>query len=172
MLSLLRLFFSLIFGVCVAFNQNGKLQVTGESLAKDSVMGNLNFFKSVEGFIESLPQSTYQLSIMMRTPWEDISKNWNYYGQNISGELIMLMVKLAIHWLQSLFLGTNQILSVAMSVFTLSNTAATYLFYQHREYISFDERLRKRYRGLNDPPLINTMLCTLLYVMITAPLAP
>ena len=75
MLSLLRLFFSLIFGVCVAFNQNGKLQVTGESLDKDSVMGNLNFFKSVEGFIESLPQSTYQLSIMMRTPWEDISKN-------------------------------------------------------------------------------------------------
>ena len=56
-----------------------------------------------------------------------------------------------------------------MSVFTLSNTAATYLFYQHREYISFDERLRKRYRGLNDPPLINTLICTLLYVMITAP---
>ena len=56
-----------------------------------------------------------------------------------------------------------------MSVFTLSNTAATYLFYQHREYISFDERLRKQYRGLNDPPLINTLICTLLYVMITAP---
>ena len=68
-----------------------------------------------------------------------------------------------------IFLGTNQILSVVMSVFTLSNTAATYLFYQHEEYTSVDKKLEKEYRGLNDPPLINTMLCTMLFIMVTAP---
>ena len=68
-----------------------------------------------------------------------------------------------------IFLGTNQILSVAMSVFTLSNTAATYLFYQHEEYTSFDKRLQKKFIGLNDPPLINTIICTLFYIMLTAP---
>ena len=68
--------FSLIFGVWIAFQKDGQIQVGGELLDNDSVMGNLNFFKSVEGFIESLPQSTYQLSIIMRTPWEEISKNY------------------------------------------------------------------------------------------------
>ena len=67
------------------------------------------------------------------------------------------------------FLGTNHILSVVMSVFTLSHTAATYLFYQHNEYTSFDKRLQKEYRGLNDPPLINTMICTMLYIVLIAP---
>ena len=66
----------MVFGVWVAFKENGQIQVGGELLDNDSVMGNLNFFKSVEGFIESLPQSTYQLSIIMRTPWEEISKNY------------------------------------------------------------------------------------------------
>ena len=72
----INLICSLVFGVWVAFKENGQIQVGGELLDNDSVMGNLNFFKSVEGFIESLPQSTYQLSIIMRTPWEEISKNY------------------------------------------------------------------------------------------------
>ena len=67
------------------------------------------------------------------------------------------------------FLGTNQILSVAMSIFTLSHTAATYLFYQHEEYTSFDKRLQKQFIGLNNPPLINTIICTMLYIHVTAP---
>ena len=56
-----------------------------------------------------------------------------------------------------------------MSVLNLSHTAAVYLFYQHRDYISFDKRLRKRYRGMNDPPLVNIIICTVFYVMLTAP---
>merc|ERR1712136_356381 len=41
----------------------------------DSTTGNCNFFRSMEGFAEALPQSVYQLSIMMRTEWIEIS--WN-----------------------------------------------------------------------------------------------
>ena len=59
----------------VSFKKDGKLRLGGETLDADSIMGNANFFKTVEGFMESLPQSTYQLSIMMRTPWHEISKN-------------------------------------------------------------------------------------------------
>ena len=59
----------------IAFQHDGQMHLGGETIDTDSVMGNLNFFKSVEGFIESLPQSTYQLSIIMRTDWEEISKN-------------------------------------------------------------------------------------------------
>ena len=59
----------------IAFQHDGQIHLGGESIDNDAVMGNLNFFKSVEGFIESLPQSTYQLSIIMRTDWEKISKN-------------------------------------------------------------------------------------------------
>ena len=66
-------------------------------------------------------------------------------------------------------LGTNQILSVAMSIFTLSHTAATYLFYQHEEYTSFDKKLQKWFIGLNNPPLISTIICTMLYIYVTAP---
>ena len=40
----------------------------------DSTTGNVNFFRSIEGFAEALPQSVYQLSIMMRTEWTLISK--------------------------------------------------------------------------------------------------
>ena len=74
-LVLLQSIFSLLFGVYIAFQQDGQIHLGGETIDNDSVMGNLNFFKSVEGFIESLPQSTYQLSIIMRTDWEKISKN-------------------------------------------------------------------------------------------------
>ena len=59
----------------VSFKKDGKLRLGGETLDADSILGNENFFKTVEGFMESLPQSTYQLSIMMRTPWHEISKN-------------------------------------------------------------------------------------------------
>ena len=67
--------FSLVLGILVSFKKDGKLRLGGETLDADSIMGNANFFKTVEGFMESLPQSTYQLSIMMRTPWHEISKN-------------------------------------------------------------------------------------------------
>ena len=67
--------FSLVLGILVSFKKDGNLRLGGETLDADSIMGNANFFKTVEGFMESLPQSTYQLSIMMRTPWHEISKN-------------------------------------------------------------------------------------------------
>ena len=56
-----------------------------------------------------------------------------------------------------------------MSLVTLSMTAATYLFFQHEEYISYDIRMKRRTRGVNDAKLIYIVFCTLLYVMVNAP---
>ena len=56
-----------------------------------------------------------------------------------------------------------------MSLVTLSMTASTYLFYQHNEYVTYDEIYKKRTPGLNDPKLINTLVCTLCYLMVNCP---
>ena len=62
-----------------------------------------------------------------------------------------------------------QHVSVAMSLMTLSLTGATYLFFQHDEYLSYDKRLKRRTPGLNNPKLISTAACTVLYLMVNAP---
>ena len=56
-----------------------------------------------------------------------------------------------------------------MSIFTLSLTAAGYLFFTHDEYTSIDERLQKRTPGVNDPKLSSTMVCMILYVFVNGP---
>ena len=66
-------------------------------------------------------------------------------------------------------IATSQILSISMSLVTLSMTAATYLYFQHEDYISYDKRLKRRTPGLNDPSFASIMACTLLYIIINAP---
>ena len=60
-------------GIIVAFKPEG-IFVGGRLLDATSISGNLNVYKCVEGFMESIPQSIFQLSIMFRTPWDEISK--------------------------------------------------------------------------------------------------
>ena len=62
-----------------------------------------------------------------------------------------------------------QWVSVVMSLITLSMTAATYLYFQHDDYTSFDKRIQRRSPGVNDPTLISTVVCTLLYISMNAP---
>ena len=50
----------------MAFKPNG-VKVGGSMLNQDTTVGNLNFFKCAEGFLESFPQSVYQLSLVIRT---------------------------------------------------------------------------------------------------------
>ena len=48
-------------------------------------------------------------------------------------------------------------------------TAATFLFFQHSEYITYDERLKTRTFGINDPSFMYTLPCTLFYIGVNAP---
>ena len=50
----------------MAFKPAG-FKVGGSILNQDTTIGNLNFFKCAEGFLESFPQSVYQLSLVLRT---------------------------------------------------------------------------------------------------------
>ena len=50
----------------MAFRPNG-IVLNGVLLRSETTLGNLNFYKSVEGFLESFPQAIYQTSILFRT---------------------------------------------------------------------------------------------------------
>ena len=50
----------------MAFRPNG-IEVNGVLLRSDTTTGNLNFYKGIEGFLESFPQSIYQLSLLFRS---------------------------------------------------------------------------------------------------------
>ena len=53
-------------------------------LNQDTTVGNLNFFKCAEGFLESFPQSVYQLSLVIRTAPGKILKVLDlFHKQNI-----------------------------------------------------------------------------------------
>ena len=43
------------------------IQVNGVLLRSDTAAGNLNFYKGIEGFLESFPQAIYQISIVFRS---------------------------------------------------------------------------------------------------------
>ena len=57
----------------MAFKPEG-IELGGITLDADSAVGNQNFYKAFEGFLESTPQSIYQTSIIFRTPISEISK--------------------------------------------------------------------------------------------------
>ena len=61
-----QLHFSFFLGIIMAFKPDG-VKVGGSILNQDTTIGNLNFFKCAEGFLESFPQSVYQLSLVIRT---------------------------------------------------------------------------------------------------------
>ena len=53
-------------GMIMAFRPNG-IVVNGVLLRSDTASGNLNFYKGMEGFLESFPQAIYQISILLRS---------------------------------------------------------------------------------------------------------
>ena len=52
--------------MAMAFKPNG-IEFNGVLLRSDTAAGNLNFYKGMEGFLESFPQAIYQFSILMRS---------------------------------------------------------------------------------------------------------
>ena len=50
----------------MAFKPNG-IEFNGVLLRSDTAAGNLNFYKGMEGFLESFPQAIYQISISLRS---------------------------------------------------------------------------------------------------------
>ena len=68
------LFFSFGLGILMAFKPDG-IVLGGVPLDLDTVMGNINLLKGVEGAFEAMPQATYQYSITRRTPFDEISMN-------------------------------------------------------------------------------------------------
>ena len=52
--------------MAMAFRPNG-IVLNGVLLRSETTLGNLNFYKGVEGFLESFPQAIYQTSILFRT---------------------------------------------------------------------------------------------------------
>ena len=65
----------------MAFKPNG-VKVGGSMLNQDTTVGNLNFFKCAEGFLESFPQSVYQLSLVIRTAPGKILKVFNLFHKH------------------------------------------------------------------------------------------
>ena len=65
-----------MFGIIVACTSEG-LNVGGVSLDADKAAGAMNYFKSMEGFLESTPQAIFQLAITMRSyeSFNDVSKS-------------------------------------------------------------------------------------------------
>ena len=58
--------FSIVIGMAMAFKPNG-IEFNGVLLRGDTAAGNLNFYKGMEGFLESFPQAIYQFSVLMRS---------------------------------------------------------------------------------------------------------
>ena len=50
----------------MVFWPNG-VNVNGVLLRSETSAGNLNFYKGIEGFLESFPQAIYQISISLRS---------------------------------------------------------------------------------------------------------
>ena len=66
-------FSSFLLGIMLSLKPTG-VTFAEYRLEPDTIVGNMNFYASIEGFAESLPQSIYQSSIMLRTPYHRICK--------------------------------------------------------------------------------------------------
>ena len=63
----------------------------------------------------------------------------------------------------------TQWLSLVGSAFTLSMTSSSFMLLQHTQYISYDSIKQRRTRELNNPPLLESLMGTILYIFITVP---
>ena len=63
----------------------------------------------------------------------------------------------------------NQIISLAISSFSLSLTSATFLFYHHEEMLNWDRETQQERRGANDPKMIHIVPVCVLYMFINIP---
>ena len=64
---------------------------------------------------------------------------------------------------------TNQILSLALSIVSLSLTATTFLFYQHEDIAWYDPETNQPQKGINNPKIIFIVPATLLYILLNIP---
>ena len=67
------------------------------------------------------------------------------------------------------FSAPTQIVSLAVSLFSLSLTASTFLLYQHEEYLTIDPETLQENRGINNPKLMFVIPVTFLYVLLNIP---
>ena len=65
--------------------------------------------------------------------------------------------------------GLTQQVSIAFSAFTLAMTSSTFMLLQHSEFRSYDPVKQVRTRGINNPPLVETIIGTIFYLFITVP---
>ena len=56
-----------------------------------------------------------------------------------------------------------------MSLFTLSMTSSSFLFLQHQQYIIYDKKTERRFRGIYDPNIVHVLICTVLYLFVNVP---
>ena len=54
-------------------------------------------------------------------------------------------------------------------MFTLSMTASSFLFLQHEQYIIYNEKKKRRSRGIYDPSLKHVLTCTFFYMCVNVP---
>ena len=66
-------------------------------------------------------------------------------------------------------LGTAQIISIAVSICSLSLTAATFLFFQHEEMGELNPETQQREVGENDPKLLWILTTMMLYLFVNVP---
>ena len=65
----------------MAFKPEGIL-IKGVLLKGETTIGNLNFYKSIEGFLESYPQSIYQVSLVLRSTAMPGKLRNNFFANN------------------------------------------------------------------------------------------
>ena len=58
--------------------------IFGIPLDKDLMVGNVNFFKASEGYLESFPQAVYQLSIALREGCDYLSQDVSLSSQVVT----------------------------------------------------------------------------------------
>ena len=56
-----------------------------------------------------------------------------------------------------------------MSLFTLSMTSSSFLFLQHQQFIIYDKKTERRFRGIYDPNIVHVLICTVLYLFVNVP---
>ena len=48
-------------------------------------------------------------------------------------------------------------------------TSSSFLFLQHQQYIIYDKKTERRFRGIYDPNIVHVLICTVLYLFVNVP---